>query len=138
LAASMQVNGLQRSAEELLRRAGSPGKGTFEVPPFGDLENSYSVRSTFSHDARLNLKQPARYFVPSGLGIQARPGDHLLGTRIPARKLPFICLAGTQVEEIDVTFADGLPLPQKIDGRRIETKSFTYTADYRLEGRTLK
>jgi len=138
LAAAMQVNGPQRTAEELLRRAGAPGKGTFDIPPFGDIENSYSVRSTFSFDARLNLKQPARYFIPNGLGIQARPGDQLLGTRIPARKLPFTCLAGTQIEEIDLTFADGLPLPQKIDGRRIETKSFTYTADYRLEGRILK
>ena len=60
------------------------------------------------------------------------------GTRNAARKLPFICLAGTQVEEIELAFADGLPLPQKIDGRRVDTKSFAYSTEYRLENRTLK
>jgi hypothetical protein len=47
---------------------------------------------------------------------------------LPGRQLPFTCFAGTQVEEIDITFADGLTLPLTIDGRRIETKSFVYTA----------
>src|SRR5260370_7902251 len=78
-----------------------------------------------------------RFGMLTGLGIQARPGEFRVGLRIPVRKLLFTCLAGTQVEEIALTFADALPLPQKIDGRRIETKSFVYTSDYRLDNRTL-
>jgi hypothetical protein len=62
----------------------------------------------------------------------------VFGQLLPARKQPFVCLAGKQVEEIELTFAEGLPLPQKIDDRRIETTSFVYTADYRLEDRRLK
>src|SRR5262249_35272784 len=62
----------------------------------------------------------------------------VLATRNPARKLPFVCLAGKQIEETEVTFAEGLPLPQKIDNRHVETKSFTYDANYSLENRTFK
>jgi hypothetical protein len=138
IAASLQANGLERSTEEFLRRAGSPGKGAFEIGSLTELGDSYSVRARYAYDAHVTIKPPARFVIPTGLGIQARPGDFVLGTRNAARKLPFICLAGTQVEEIELAFADGLPLPQKIDGRRVDTKSFTYSAEYRLENRTLK
>jgi hypothetical protein len=37
-----------------------------------------------------------------------------------------------------VTFADGLPLPLPMKGRKIENRLFTYTSDYRLEDRTVK
>ncbi len=138
ISATLQANGLERSAEEYLRRANTPGKGSFEIGPLADLGDSYSARARFTYDDRMPAKPPANYAIPTGLGIQARPGDYVLGPILPARKLPFTCIAGTQVEEIELTFADGLPLPQKIDGRRIETRSFVYTADYRLEDRSLK
>ncbi len=138
ISASLQANGLERSAEEYLRRANTPGKGSFEISSLTDLANSYSTRARFTYDDRMPVKPPANYAIPTGLGIQARPGDYVLGPLLPTRKLPFTCLAGTQVEEIEIAFADGLPLPQKIDGRRIETRSFVYTADYRLENRSLR
>jgi hypothetical protein len=137
IAAALQGNGLERSAEEFLRRGGLPGKGRFEIDPLTELGESYAVRARFTYDARMTIKPPARFAILTGLGIQARPGEFLLASRIPVRKLPFTCLAGTQLEEIAITFADGLPLPQKIDGRRIETKGFVYTADYKLDNRTL-
>ncbi len=62
----------------------------------------------------------------------------MLATRNPVRKLPFICLAGKQIEEIELTFAPGLPLPQKVEDRRVESTSLIYSAEYRLEDRTLK
>ena len=37
-----------------------------------------------------------------------------------------------------MSFADGLPLPQTIPNRTIDNRWFSYTAQYRLEGRTLK
>lgn len=138
VAASLQATGLERSAEEYLRRANAPGKGRFEIGSLTDLGDSYSTRSRFTYDERVSIKPPMNLSIPTGLGVQARPGDYVLGPLLPARKLPFTCLAGTQIEEIELTFADGVPLPQKIDGRRIETRSFVYTADYRLENRSLK
>ena len=138
IAATLQGNGLERSAEDFLRRTGPPGKGRFEIDPLSELGDSYAVRARFTYDGRMTIKPPARFAILNGLGIQARPGEYLLAVRIPVRRQPFICLAGTQVEEIAITFADPLPLPQKIDGRRIDTKSFVYTADYQLDDRTLR
>jgi hypothetical protein len=138
ISASLQANGLERSAEEILRRANTPGKGTFEIGSLTDLSDSYSARARFAYDERMAIKPAMNFSIPTGLGIQVRPGDYVLGPLLPSRKLPFTCFAGTQVEEIELTFAEGVPLPQKIDGRRIETKSFLYTADYRLDNRSLK
>ena len=138
VAALLQGNGFERSAEEFLRRVGSPGKGSFEISPLAPLVDPYSVRARFVYDTHLVVKPPLSFILPSGLGVQARPGEYVLGQRVPGRKLPFVCLAGTQVEEIELTFADGLALPQKINDRRIETKTFVYIAEHRLEGRTLK
>jgi hypothetical protein len=138
VSASLQANGFERSVEEYLRRANTPGKGRFEIGSLTDLSDSYSARARFTYDERMTIKPPMNFSIPTGLGIQARPGDYVLGPLLPGRKLPFTCLAGTQVEEIELTFAEGVPLPQKIDGRRIETKSFVYTAEYRLENRSLK
>jgi hypothetical protein len=138
VSASLQAEGLERSAEEYLRRYNTPGKGRFEIGSLTHLSHAYSTRARFTYDERMTIKPATNFYIPAGLGIQARPGDYVLGPLLPARKLPFTCLAGTQVEEIELTFAEGLPLPQKIDGRRIETKSFVYTADYRLENRSLK
>jgi Domain of Unknown Function with PDB structure (DUF3857)/Transglutaminase-like superfamily len=138
VATLLQGNGFERSAEEFLRRIGSPGKGSFEISPLAPLDASYSVRSRFTYDTRLVIKPPTNLVLPSGLGVQARPGEYVLGQRLPGRKQPFVCLAGTQIEEIELAFAEGLPLPQKINDRRIETKTFVYTAEHKLEGRTFK
>jgi transglutaminase-like putative cysteine protease len=138
IAASLQSNGLERSAQGFLPRAGTPGRGRFEIGPLTELNDAYSVRAQFTYDERVTIKPPKSLNVPTGLGIQVRPGDFVLAARNPARKLPFVCLAGKQIEETEVTFAEGLPLPQKVDNRHIETKSFTYDASYSLENRTFK
>jgi transglutaminase-like putative cysteine protease len=138
VSATVQATGLERSVEERLRNAKTPGKGRFEVGSLTDLTNSWSVRARFTYDERMTFKPNTKVAIPIGPGLQGRPGDYLPGPVLPARKQPFTCFAGTQVEEIEITFAEGLPLPQKIDDRRIETKSFVYIAGYRLDGRTLK
>jgi hypothetical protein len=137
-AASAQVKGLEQTAEALLRLADAPGKGTFEVDSPAELGDSYSMRARFTLDERISVKPAADLAIPAGLAVLARPGESVLGPILPARKTPFTCAAATQVEEIELTFAEGLPLPQKIDDRRIETTNFVYTAGHRLEGRTLK
>jgi hypothetical protein len=138
-ATSMQLGSPEQWAESILRRSETPGKGAFEIAgSVTDLGDSYSLRSRFTYDERVNVKPDADLAIPAGLGILARPGENTFGQVIPARRTPFTCAAGKQVEEIEIAFAEGLLLPEKIDGRRIETKSFVYTADYRLDGRILK
>jgi hypothetical protein len=138
IAASLQAGGFERSAEEFLRTASTPGKGRFEIGSLTELGDSYTTRSRFTYDERAAVKPPVNLAIPVGLGTLPRPGSYLFGLLLPARKLPFICLAGTQVEEIEVAFVEGASLPQKIDGRRVETRSFVYNAEYRLEDRSLK
>jgi transglutaminase-like putative cysteine protease len=135
--ATLQATGLERSVEERLRSANAPGKGRFEIGSLTDHANSWTARARFTYDER--FKPGGNVAIPVGPGLQGRPGGELLlGPVLPGRKQPFTCFAGTQVEEIELTFADGLPLPKAIDGRRIETRSFVYSADYRLEDRILK
>jgi transglutaminase-like putative cysteine protease len=138
MTASVQSTGLERSVEVLLRNAKTPGKGKFEIGSLTDLGDSWSVRARFTYDEPMAIKPAASIAFPAGPMLQWHPGEYLPGPVLPNRKQPFTCFAGTQIEEIDLTFAEGLPLPQNIDGRRIETASFVYTADYRLDGRTLK
>jgi transglutaminase-like putative cysteine protease len=136
--AAIQNHGLEESAAAFLRSAETPGTGTFEVGAPANLGDSYSMRARFTYDERVSIKPSADLAIPFGLGVLSRPGESALGSPLPVRKTPFVCIATTQVEEIELTFAEGLPLPEKIEGRRIETKSFVYTADYKLDGRTLK
>jgi hypothetical protein len=138
ISASILSDGIERSAQEFLRRNGTPGKGRFEIGSLTDLSDFYETRAVFTYDGRLSVKPAGLYVFPPGLSIQARPGDYVLGPRNPGRKLPFICLAAVQIEEIELTFAEGLPLPQKINDQRIVNKTFTYSAHYDLNNRTLK
>jgi transglutaminase-like putative cysteine protease len=138
ISATVQAAGLERSVETRLRSAKTPGKGRFELGSLTDLANSWSARARFTLDEPMTFKPNANVAIPVGPGLEGRPGDYLLGAVLPGRRQPFSCYAGTQIEEIDVTFAEGLPLPKKIDDRRIETASFVYTAGYRLDGRTFK
>src|SRR5262245_66372513 len=99
IAAAIQRDGLARSAEDLLRRFGSPGKGTFEIGSLTDLGDSYTVRAKFTYDTRMPVRAPAIFTIPAGLGIQGRPGDYVLATRKPSGKKHISWRAGTQIDE---------------------------------------
>jgi hypothetical protein len=137
-ATTAQLEGPEQYAAKLLRAGDTPGTGTFEIGSLTEIGDSYSIRARFTYDERISVKPAADLPIPTGLGVLARPGENAFGSILPARRTPFTCAGITQIEEIDLTFAEGLPLPEKIEGRRIETRSFVYTADYRLEGRTFK
>jgi hypothetical protein len=138
IAAAIQRDGLERSAEQRLRNNNTPGKGRFELGPLTELSDAYSVTAKFVFNARVKLERGRTYSIPTGLPIQVGPGNYLLGVRIPDRTMPFVCLAGTQIEEIEIVFADGLPLPNQVRGRTVETRVFSYRSDYGLNGRTFK
>jgi transglutaminase-like putative cysteine protease len=135
--ASLQWAGLDKAAETTLRNAGTPGRGRIDIGAPEALEPSYEMRARFSYDARLPVRPQASAQIPTGLGTLVRPGAFLFAGRLPGRRLPFTCFAGRQIEEIAVEFAAGLPLPEPISDRRIETAALVYTVAHRLEGRTM-
>lgn len=113
-ATQIQTQGREKFAETLLRGLGRPGTGVFEpVTPF-DFSEPYGVRGDFNLNEKLDTPLSGARDIPIGMPIHRRPGVGLLGQRVVGRKTDFVCYAGKQVEEIELAFADGLPLPKAI------------------------
>jgi hypothetical protein len=138
IAANIQTIGLTSAAESKLRSLGTPGTGRFEIGSLSQLDDTYVVKSNFTYNTRMKIVPRAVRPIPLGLPIHVRPGEYLLGKRYTGRTLPFVCRAGRQVEEIEITFADGLPMPRRVTGRTIDTRVFSYASHYRFENRTMK
>jgi hypothetical protein len=138
LSAKVRPNSAERLAQEQLRANGFAGKGRYEIGNEADLAEPFVLRGQFAFDAQVKFSPTATYAVPTGLSVKVRPGGFLLNARLPGRKLPFVCYSGRQVEEIDLTFAEGLPLPRALNPRKIENRVFTYVSDSRIDDRTLK
>jgi len=138
VASAIESNGPETVAERQLQAFGTPGKGRFDITSPRNLGETYIVKSRFTLNDRFAPPPAGRKIVPIGMPVLGRPGDFLLGTRYQGRKLPFACMAGREVEEIDVTFPDDKPRNIAIPGRKIANRFFTYKSEYRLDGRTLK
>jgi tetratricopeptide (TPR) repeat protein len=132
--ANIQHNGADKSAETQLKTHGWKGTGRFVLPRALDLADPFALTGEF----KLATAAGREVAFPVGLMTRVRPGNYLLGPRFEGRKHPFVCLAGRQIEEIELTFAAGLTLPSVPQGRTIENSRFSYAARYRLDGRTLK
>jgi len=135
VAGVIESNGPETVAEQQLQGFGTPGKGRYEVESRRNLAEPYVVKGHFTLNERFAAGRKA---IPIGMPVLGRPGDLLLGTRYQGRKLPFACLAGRQVEEIDVTLAEDKPLNLGVQGRKIANRLFTYRSEYHLQGRNLK
>jgi tetratricopeptide (TPR) repeat protein len=132
--AAIQHNGADKAAENELKANGWKGTGRFALPRALDLADPFALTGEF----KLGTAAGREVQFPVGLMTRVRPGNYLLGVRFEGRKHPFVCLAGRQIEEIELTFAAGLALPAVPQGRSIENLRFSYVAQYRLDGRTLK
>jgi hypothetical protein len=137
-ATAIQANGPETTAERQLQALGTPGKGRYEVDSPRNFAEPYVVKGRFTLNDRFTAPPAGRKVIPIGIPILYRPGELLLGARHQGRRLPFTCLAGRQVEEIEATLPDDKPLNLVVPGRKITTRLFSYKSDYRLEGRTLK
>ncbi|MBO0753344.1 MAG: transglutaminase family protein, partial [Bradyrhizobiaceae bacterium] len=137
-ATAIQANGPETMAERQLQALGTPGKGRYEVDSSRNLAEPYVVKGRFTLSDRFAAPPAGRNVIPIGIPILSRPGELLLGARQQGRKLPFTCLAGRQVEEIDVTLPEDKPVHMNAQGRKIANKLFTYRLDYHLEGRMLR
>jgi transglutaminase-like putative cysteine protease len=136
-ATMMQNQGREKFAELVLRGLGSPGTGVFEPATPSDLSEPYSLQGEFSLNEKLQLPLSGAREIPIGMPIHARPGAGLLSQRLADRQTDFICYAGKQVEEIELTFAQGLPLPKPIRETAVDNKYFSYRASFIIKGRTL-
>jgi|GEM_PF-846616 len=131
---TIQHNGAEKSAENQLKSWGWKGTGRFVLPSSVDLADPFAITGAFKLATAAGRDIP----VPVGLMTRVRPGNYLFNARFEGREHPFVCAAGRQIEELDVTFAPGLALPAVPQGRQIETATVSYRAQYRLDGRTLK
>ncbi len=128
--------GADDAATETLLNNGNPGTGLYEIEHKPGLAEPFVLKAHFVLD-RVKLTPGASYLAPIGLALMPRPGVVLLGARQQGRRLPFMCMSGRQVEEIELTFAEGLPLPKPIPARKISTAVLTYVASAELTDRTL-
>jgi hypothetical protein len=138
VAGKIRPNSTERMAQEQLRFNGFAGKGRYEIGKPAELAEPFVLRGQFTFDAPAKFSSTTTYAIPTGLSVKVRPGGFLLNARLPGRKLPFMCYSGRQIEELELTFAEGLPLPRVLNPRKIETRVFTYTSESRIEDRTLK
>ena len=134
----IQNVGRETAAEKQLGSFGRSGKGRFDFAPLSDLSPLVVVSGQFTFNDRTIVRPGNHLTIPFGMPILVRPTFFLLGERIESRRDPFVCLAGRQIEDIEITFADDQPLPRAPAPRRIETRLVSYISDYRVEGRTLK
>jgi hypothetical protein len=138
VASVIESNGPETVAERQLQGFGTPGKGRYQVESPRNLAEPYVVKGRFTLNERFAAPPAGRKAIPIGMPVLGRPGDLLLGTRFQGRRLPFACLAGRQVEEIDVTLAEDKPLNLAVQGRKITNRVFTYRSEYHIDGRNLK
>jgi len=135
-ATQIETQGREKYAESLLRSLGRPGTGVFEPAVPSDLSEPYSIQGDFSLNEKLQMPLSGARDIPIGMPIHARLGVGL-GQRVPGRTTEFACYAGKEVEEVALTFAEGLALPKPIKEAAIDTRYFSYRASYTLNGRTL-
>jgi transglutaminase-like putative cysteine protease len=136
-ATQIEMQGREKLAENLLRSLGRPGTGVFEPVTPSDLSEPYSVQGRFSLSEKLQTPLRGPRDIPIGMPINGRPGVGVLGQRVAARQSDFSCFAAKQAEEIELTFADGLPLPRPVKESAIDNKYFSYRSTYAIKGQTL-
>jgi len=137
VAMQIQTQGREKSAEAALRNLGQAGTGVFEPAAPFDFAEPYILQGEFALNTKLEVPLNGSRQIPFGMPIHRRPSVGLLGQRVPGRRADFMCFAGKQVEEIELTFADGLPLPRAINGGTIDNKYFSFQSHYAINGRTM-
>jgi transglutaminase-like putative cysteine protease len=136
-ATQIQTQGREKFAEAMLRSLGRPGTGVFDPATPSDFSEPYSLQGEFSLNEKLQMPLSGVREIPVGMPVHGRPGMALLGQRVAGRQTDFTCYAGKQVEEIELTFAERLPLPKVAREAPIDNKFFSYQSSFTVKGRTL-
>ncbi len=135
----VQNVGSDNAARLQLQSVGTPGTGRFDLGNATETADPVVVKGSFTLNGKFNAPAPnVRALIPVGMALTVRPGNFLLGAIPNNRKIAFACYAGRQIEDIDATFDQALPLPIASGPFKVENPSFTYQATFKVEGRTLK
>ena len=136
--AQVQSMGVEAAAQRQLQSLNTPGTGRFDRAN-AELKDPAMIGGVFSLQGRRMLSPSGMAVIPRGTPVLRPPGEVLLGNSlVNGRTSAFICYAGRQIEDIEVTFAPGLPMPVPRASRNVNTPAFTYRSSYTVEGRTLK
>jgi len=136
---AVQSLGSETAALRQLQGYNTPGSGRFDLGNITETVDPAITTGTFTLTD--HFKAPAagsRAPIPFGMPLTARPGLFLLGTRLAGRQSAFVCYAGTVIEDIEATFAPGLPLPIPLRPTSIDNPYFSYHSTFALDFRTLK
>jgi len=136
-AASLRDTGPKKAAADRLEELETPGTGNFEAAVDGFI-NPIVVSGQFTLAARLKTEPSESWTPPVGLTVQDDPFEYFFGKRHEKRRFAFTCHAGRIQEEVEVSFAEGIPLPKPAKARTVNTPIFSYKSAYALENRTLK
>jgi Domain of Unknown Function with PDB structure (DUF3857)/Transglutaminase-like superfamily len=137
--ANAQNLGSEVALQRQLQAFNTPGTGRADLGNSAEKADPVTIKTWFTLNER--FKAPAageRAAIPFGLPQTVRPGNFLLGTRLNGRKSAFICFAGRQTEDINVTFDPALPMPVALTARAIDNPAFTFQSTFKIEGRTLR
>ena len=130
--------GNETAAQRQLQLFNTPGSGRFDLGNAAETFDPVTVKSSFTLKDRFRLAPSNRAVIAHGMPLLVRPGNFLLGRRLSGRMAAFVCYAGRQTEDIEATFAPGLPMPVPLVARNIENATFSYRSSFLIEGRTLK
>jgi hypothetical protein len=126
---------LERYSAQTLK---TPSKGRFAVSSATNFTQPFTISATFRYLDGLKLPVDAERALPAGLPVIERPGDWMFGSRLPGRRFDFVCYAGRQIDEIEITFAEGLPLPAPMKAFADKNDLISFSVSSTLIDRTLR
>jgi hypothetical protein len=130
------------AARRYLQREQTPGTGQFDLGGVTGTADPAVITGTFALEKRFAAPSPderdGRAALPAGITLTAPPGTSLLGRRLSGRKTAFVCHAGQQVEDIEVTFAPPWLLPELPAPVAIDNPVFSYRFSATVDARTVK
>jgi hypothetical protein len=137
--AYVQSLGSAVAARRLLQRGLTPGTGQFDLSNSAGTADPVVIKGSFALAQRFKVPGvDENAVIPDGMLFNASPGNLLLGPRFSGRKSAFVCFAGRQTEDIEMTFALPFPLPLPPRAVAIDNPAFTYRSTATIDGRTLK
>jgi hypothetical protein len=139
IAAAAQSLDNEAAVRSMLQKLNTPGTGRLDLSRLTDLTDPTVAKGSFALSGLFKTPPPGqRAVLPVGLPLAARPGEFLFPGPFTGRKTAFLCFAGHEIEDIDVTFDQALPLPVPVAPTAINNAHFNFQASFRIEGRTLR
>jgi lipoprotein NlpI/transglutaminase-like putative cysteine protease len=137
---AIQTVGPERAVSSILQKTGTPGSGSYTVPPPDNLDSNYTITGDFTLGPFPDLLGGRRFAMPTGLTVLSSPGAFLMGP-MNDRKLsdtePTPCYSGSEVEDLSLEAPPGrqfLPLPPNTS---IHTANLKFTATWSMQGQAV-